>query len=151
MAKREPRTVAKKSKGAAGRPLTKSDFDQVMAKVFERFERVDKRFEQVDKRFEQVDKRFEQVDKRFEKVETQIRDEIRSQTVRLEDIWSQNRAAGEQVAAEQRARQRDIQSLRDEILPRVEVIEGVVREHSALLRDKSIEQRVEALEAASKR
>lgn len=155
--------VTKKSMAtnAAEAPLTKADFEAVMVKVFERFEQVDKRFDQVDQRFEQVDQRFEQedqrfeqVDKRFEQVDDRITFEVTRQRALLEEIRAEIRTANEGYRNEATLREKAVERLRNEVIPRLESVEEAVRTHSAQLltkADKSLEARVDALEADAKR
>ncbi|HEY3447277.1 MAG TPA: hypothetical protein VGK67_12970 [Myxococcales bacterium] len=152
MAKREANKAAKRAAGrAADRPLTKADFDEVMGQVFGRFSVIDQRF--AEER-DWIEQRFKETDEKFKETDEKIVFEIKRQTLLLEQIRAENRTAGESVTNEEQRRERAIQELRDEIVPRLDSVESAVREHSAQLQtkaDRSLEKRVEDLETASKR
>ena len=64
--------------------VTQPQFVQSMAKIDERFKKVDKRFDEIDERFKKVDKRFDEIDERFKKVDKRF-DEIDERFDRIDE------------------------------------------------------------------
>ena len=99
---------------------------------------------------EQTDAQFRRVDEQFHELKERTDEQYRYMGGLLEDIRAQNRAVIEGVQSERQARQSDVRALRDDVYPRLETIEMVVREHSARLDTKADSVRVEALEKAAR-
>jgi hypothetical protein len=99
--------------------------DYVTRQEFQRgytiLERIESKLEGHDRRFDAIDARFERIDARFEKVE----EGVRHQGVLHERLESKVDAVIEVLGT--KASRSDVENLRAEIVPRLDVIESVMR------------------------
>ena len=139
-AKRGTKTATGSKKGqsaSANQPLTKGMLEDSLKALVEH----------LDGRFLEERKR---TDAQFSEAKERTDEQYRYVGGLLEDIRAQNRAVIEAVQGERQARQSDVRALRDDVYPRLEIIEMVVREHSVRLDTKADSSRVEALERAAR-
>ena len=94
---------------------------QEFQKVFTILERIESKLEEHDRRFDAVDARFDAVDARFERVE----ENARHQGVLHERLESKVDTIIEVLGT--KASKTDVENLRAEIVPRLDVLESAMR------------------------
>ena len=99
---------------------------QEFQKVFTILERIESKLAQHDRRFDAVDARFDAVDARFERVE----ENARFQGVLHERLESKVDAVIEALGT--KASTSDVENLRAEIVPRLDVLASAIRANQKL-------------------